>query len=107
MTAPGEPPLPGVAGNLGGWGLERVRTWLDEKWGDNPCPLCKVGAWSISSLAQVPEWASLSQAIPVFPVTCTNCGNTVLISSLIVGLVPPGVHLPNLINPAPEPNQAP
>ena len=30
------------------------------------------------------------QLVPVVPVVCNNCGNTVLVNAILAGLIPPG-----------------
>ena len=70
--------------------------FLQNKWGDSICPYCHGNNWDVPDKAFElrefnkgdlkiggPEGAIL----PVVPITCTNCGNTVFINALLAGLV--------------------
>lgn len=69
--------------------------YLNEKWKNVSCPLCKKGPWGISdSTFELREFhggnmviGGQSSILPVVPVTCNNCGNTVLISALKAGVI--------------------
>ena len=73
---------------------QKLLEHLRAKWLNRPCPICQGGPWSVSDKTfQLLEFnqAGLTlggPVVPVVPVICTNCGNTVLINALIVGLVP-------------------
>ena len=62
----------------------KVIEHLREKWSGRPCPMCGVTAWNVQdSTFQLLEFNQGSlvvggPVIPVIPVTCSNCGNTVL-----------------------------
>jgi hypothetical protein len=73
---------------------EKLINHLKEKWGGQKCPLCLHGEWSVQDNAyELREFHGGSMVIggsaliPVVPVTCNNCGNTVLINGIIAGLV--------------------
>jgi hypothetical protein len=65
--------------------------WLQEKWGDDApeCPYCSTALWYVSAPVVfptvVPDGGTL---FPVFPVVCTNCGHTTLVSAVKSGIVP-------------------
>lgn len=63
---------------------------LREKWKGRPCPLCGVGNWNVSdSVYELREFhdgnlvLGSGPILPVVPVTCSNCGNTVLVNALL------------------------
>ena len=65
---------------------------LKEKWKGSACPLCKSGSWTVSDkVFELREYhdgnlvIGGSPIVPVVPVTCDNCGNTVLVNSIISG----------------------
>lgn len=68
---------------------DKVIRFLNEKWLGRPCPMCGVGRWSIDqSIFQLMEYNNGGiviggPVIPIIPVTCTNCGNTVLVNALV------------------------
>ena len=68
---------------------------LRAKWGERACPMCGVGNWSVNeSTFQLTEFNQGSiiiggPVVPVLPVICMNCGNTVLINAITAGLVIP------------------
>jgi hypothetical protein len=66
---------------------------LKEKWQGRGCSQCGSRGWEIQG--SVYELRQYSQGtlviggaiIPVVPVTCANCGNTVLVNALSAGAV--------------------
>ena len=70
---------------------------LSEKWNrDNICPLCGSNEWVISpKILELREFHDGNLVIegptyiyPVIPVSCKNCGNVLLISATISGMMP-------------------
>ena len=64
--------------------------YLEEKWKGNPCPICKTAKWNVSDgIYELREFNHGSmvigsgQIIPVVPIICSNCGNTVLVNAFI------------------------
>jgi hypothetical protein len=70
----------------------RFIDYLKSKWEGRACPLCGVGNWNVSeSIFELREFNKEAFVIggapivPVIPVTCANCGNTVLVNAIISG----------------------
>jgi len=78
---------------------KRFEAFIKDKWGPNrKCPYCGEGKWSISATCgeldelTLEEGQSAKKYLPVVPVTCENCGNTVLVHPAKSGAVQkPGV----------------
>ncbi len=69
--------------------------FLNTKWGQRSCPMCGVYNWSVQDMAYEIRgylpWL-LPQGgprMPIIPVVCKNCGNTVLVNAIISGIIPP------------------
>lgn len=66
---------------------------LRDKWVSRPCPMCGIGEWevqdSVFQLMQFQEGGLVlgGPILPVVPVTCRNCGNTVLVNAIVAGVV--------------------
>lgn len=74
--------------------VNRMIEYLREKWsGTRACPMCGSTSWdvqgSVFQLIQFNEGAMVigGPVIPVIPVTCNNCGNTVLVNAIKAGIV--------------------
>jgi hypothetical protein len=73
----------------------KVIHFLTEKWGNRDCPMCAKGPWEVQEKAfQLSEFHHGNlivggPLIPVIPVTCTNCGHTVLVNAIISGAILP------------------
>lgn len=74
---------------------------LNAKWAGRNCPMCGGGPWEVQPLifqvsAYVPYIQPNLPALPLCPVTCKNCGNTLFINAKSAGLVSdkPGFTLP-------------
>ena len=75
---------------------------LKEAWGQTrPCPLCGKVRWIVTdemyelNLLGKIGTLKIGPKIPVVPVTCANCGNTVVLNAVIAGLMkePEGAKL--------------
>lgn len=71
---------------------EKVLNHLREKWGSKECAQCGANNWSVTDkVFELREFqgGSLivgnSPIIPVVPVCCTNCGNTILVNAMVSG----------------------
>jgi len=69
---------------------------LQEKWGNKACPMCGQNNWTVSdNLFELREFQGgniilgSGPIIPVFPVTCNNCGNTVLVNGIVSQVIQP------------------
>ncbi len=75
---------------------EKLVKHLKEKWNGRSCPMCQTGNWTISdTIFEIREFNQGSVVIgagpliPVIPVTCENCGNTLFINAIKAGIVDP------------------
>lgn len=79
---------------------EKAISFLEKKWGVKPCPMCGKGPWNVQDkIFQLSEYHSGTLVvggplIPVIPVSCTNCGHTVLVNAIIAGAVQPDGSVP-------------
>ena len=70
--------------------LEHLKT----HWGKRACPMCGKGPWNaLDSTYQLTEYNEGSLVlggplVPVIPVTCGSCGNTVLVNAIVAKVVP-------------------
>ena len=78
--------------------MQKVNTadiikYLKDNWQGRSCPMCDAGDWNIqAAVFQLIPWGDDtlvvgSPNVPVVPVICTKCGNTILISAKVAGLV--------------------
>lgn len=72
---------------------EKLIQHLKTKWAGRRCPLCNTGNWNVSDkVYELREFHGGGLVIgnipivPVVPITCDNCGNTVLVNSIVAGL---------------------
>jgi len=65
---------------------------LEEKWlTGKSCIVCGNLQWSVSQLPySLQQLGNSNQVIPLYPVTCTNCGLTFLFNAIQTGLLPEG-----------------
>jgi len=80
---------------MAGFDSQTLIRHLNEKWGaGRKCPQCGVGNWQVQdSLFELRQFGGGGLVvggplIPVVPVTCANCGNTVLVNAILAGVVP-------------------
>lgn len=74
---------------------KEIIDFLNEKWHGTTCPLCGGREWTVSEeIFELREFndgnmviGGNSKILPVIPVTCKNCGNTVFISAISTGLL--------------------
>jgi hypothetical protein len=68
---------------------KKMINFLSEKWKGRDCPMCGQGPWSVQDkVFQLTEFNQGSMIIggpvvPVIPVSCGNCGHTILVNALI------------------------
>lgn len=73
--------------------IEKLIKHLERKWSSNKCPMCGFIDWNFSGiLYRLRTYQDIGlvtaklPTIPIFPVTCGNCGNTVLINAIVAGI---------------------
>ena len=74
---------------------DKLIRFLQEKWQGRTCPMCQHGNWNVSE--QVFEMREFndgnlrlggnSSILPLIPVTCSKCGNTIFVNAIVAGLV--------------------
>jgi len=72
----------------------KILDHLKAKWKDVNCPMCNHNQWSASEeVFEIRKYYGgnvvLGQGpiLPIIPVTCNNCGNTVLVNAIKAGVV--------------------
>ena len=77
--------------------VDKFIAYLDQKWGTRPCTMCGQSSWGVNdSVFQLIEFHKGAfiiggSALPVIPVICKNCGNTVFVNAVVAGIVEPSV----------------
>ena len=73
---------------------EKLISLLNAKWRSNPCPMCGVRGWAVlDKVFELREFhggalvLGSGPIIPIVPVTCNNCGNTIFINAIKAGIV--------------------
>lgn len=73
----------------------KLETHLKEKWLSRTCPMCQSNSWSISdTIYELRKFTNGSLIIggepvlPVIPIGCDICGNTVFINAYTTGILP-------------------
>jgi hypothetical protein len=72
---------------------QKLIAFLNAKWGGRACTMCSIVTWSVQdSTFELREFNQGNMVlggplIPVVPVICSNCGNTVLVNAIMAGLV--------------------
>lgn len=74
--------------------IEKFLNHLNSKWGNKPCPMCSSSGWNVSeNIFELREFhggdivLGNGPIIPVIPVSCNNCGNTVFVNAIISGAI--------------------
>jgi ribosomal protein S27AE len=72
----------------------RLVQHLEQKWTNKNCTMCGESAWNVpEEIYELREFhggglvVGPVPIVPVLPVTCSNCGNTVLINAIVAGVV--------------------
>jgi hypothetical protein len=76
--------------------VDRLLETLDAVWPDPKiCPLCRNTTWDtldivfeLKSYAPEGEREEEQTVMPLVPLTCKNCGNTILINVIAAGVLP-------------------
>lgn len=73
---------------------KKLISTINSKWQTKSCPLCGKNNWDIGdqmiTMVGVGEDKSIQlggQFMPLIPVVCSNCGNTILINPLVIKCV--------------------
>lgn len=73
---------------------EKLIATINSKWKQKTCPMCGENKWDIGNqmitMVGVGEDKSIQlggQFMPLVPIVCSACGNTVLVNPLVVGCV--------------------
>lgn len=74
--------------------IQKLIKFLKDKWGSVECPLCHSNRWTVQNrVFELREFhrggmvIGSGPIVPVVPITCENCGNTVLVNAIIAGVV--------------------
>jgi hypothetical protein len=73
----------------------KIIDYLKQKWQGRPCPMCQTANWVVQgSCFQLMTYHSGNivlggPVIPVIPITCNNCSNTILINAILTGIIKP------------------
>lgn len=75
---------------------EEIIEFIHSHWSNQICPMCGGRAWNVSDkIFELREFndgnfvlgGPNSSIVPLIPVTCNKCGNTIFINALSTGLV--------------------
>lgn len=74
---------------------QKIKNWMAGKFsGGLSCPACQQREhWNISDIIVPPLWVPdgavhNDRIAPMVPIACVNCGNIMLFSAVLMGLVP-------------------
>ncbi|MBN2286075.1 MAG: hypothetical protein JXI43_06480 [Tissierellales bacterium] len=74
--------------------FEKIVDWINGHWsGKHECPICKDTSWMAEPLPfamnqhRGVSFYSSDKKLPLFPVTCTNCGYTLMFNAMITGIL--------------------
>lgn len=67
--------------------LDQAVQWLQEKWGNRPCPYCGHIEWEVGTPLEIGLSGGEAMS-PTFPVMCGNCGQTAFVNAILAGLLP-------------------
>jgi len=73
---------------------EQMVNYIKTKWAaPTSCPVCRQNTWQVAAeVHEIREFSGGnivlggSALVPLVPVTCQNCGNTMLFNALIAGV---------------------
>jgi predicted nucleic-acid-binding Zn-ribbon protein len=78
---------------MGNFDTNKFIAFISQKWSGRRCPMCGSGPWSVQDkVFQLTEFHDGNMVIggplvPVVPVTCSNCGYTVVVNAILSGAV--------------------
>lgn len=72
--------------------IDKVIEHLNIKWGNSSCPMCGSNNWNVSDkVFKIHEFhdrtliTGSGSVFPVIPVSCNNCGNSVMVNAIMSG----------------------
>jgi len=84
-----DPLLPSIEGQRH---VQAIQEWLQRKWDHGPCPVCHTDQFGHGPLFEIPSYSPKVgpsvAVLPVFIVSCANCGYSLLFNALVAGIVP-------------------
>lgn len=100
---PSAPPQAREPGYLSKEERDHVERWVVQKWGNGDtnalpaCPMCKVdgptwiGPWTMYTPMAMEDRSIFhgGPIMPLLPVMCSNCGNTVFVNAITAGVLSP------------------
>lgn len=75
---------------------QQLINFLNEKWHGAQCTMCGSNDWSVTDkVFELREFndgnlvigGPNSSIVPLIPITCKNCGNTVFVNPMVIGLL--------------------
>jgi hypothetical protein len=72
---------------------QKLLAHLNSKWAGRPCAQCGVANWQVQdSVFELREFNAGSLVVggpvlPLIPVICANCGNTILVNALVAQVI--------------------
>ncbi len=73
---------------------KRLVEKINEIWGDTTCPICQKHDWTTSGEIYTPSLINEQgridlgkKMLPLMPITCSNCGNTLFINGKVLGCI--------------------
>lgn len=79
---------------------DKLVAYLKEKWKGKSCPMCQTGNWIVQdNCFQITQYNAVAfviggPVIPIIPVICNNCSNTLLINAILAGVITPKEKIP-------------
>jgi len=74
--------------------IQNVIKHLSEKWGNQSCPMCGSNDWNVSdTIYELRKYHGGNLIIgggpilPIVPIICNNCGNSIFINAIISGAI--------------------
>jgi hypothetical protein len=65
--------------------MDQAIAWVENHWGDRrPCPYCGNVYWEIGPPGEFSRYLASGDVL-VFPITCSNCGQMVLLNGAAMG----------------------
>jgi hypothetical protein len=78
---------------MSSFNTEKFIAFIGQKWGGRGCPMCGNGPWTVQDkVFQLSEYHEGNLVVggplvPLVPVTCANCGHTVVVNAILSGAI--------------------